>query len=46
MTRVVRQHWAAIKRVISANPFHIVSARKSIRVLQTKPKRTSVVASR
>jgi hypothetical protein len=40
VTRVVRQHWAAIKAVVSANPFHVVSARKSIRVLQTKPKRT------
>jgi hypothetical protein len=40
VTRVVRQHWAAIKAVIAANPFHIVSARKSIRVLQTKLKRT------
>jgi hypothetical protein len=39
VTRVVRQHWAAIKAVIAANPFHIVSARKSVRVLQTKPKR-------
>jgi hypothetical protein len=40
VTRVVRQHWTTIKAVIAANPFHIVSARKSVRVLQTKPKRT------
>lgn len=40
VTRIVRLHWAAIKAVIAANPFHIVSARRSVRVLQTKPKRT------
>ena len=40
VTRVVRLHWANMKAVIAANPFHIVSARKWIRVLQTKPKRT------
>jgi hypothetical protein len=46
VTRVVRQHWAAIKAVIAANPFHIVSARKSIRVLHTKPKRTPGIGLR
>lgn len=46
VTRVVRQHWAAIKNAIAANPFHIVSARKSIRVLQTMPKRTPGIGLR
>lgn len=40
VNRIVRLHWSAIKAKISANPFHVVSARKSVRVLQTKPKRT------
>ncbi len=40
LTRIVRKHWPAIKAEIAANPFHVVSARKSVRVLQTKPKRT------
>ena len=46
VTRVVRQHWAAIEAVVATNPFHIVSARKSIRVLQTKPKRTPGIGLR
>lgn len=40
VTATVRKHWPDIKAVIADNPFHVVSARKSIRILQTKPKRT------
>jgi len=40
VNRIVRLHWSTIKTLIAANPFHVVSARKSVRVLQTKPKRT------
>jgi hypothetical protein len=37
---IVRKHWAGLKVGISDRPFHLVSARKSVRILQTKPKRT------
>jgi hypothetical protein len=40
VNRIVRLHWAAIRRTVAGNPFHVVSARRSVRVLQTKPKRT------
>lgn len=40
VNRVTRMHWAAIKTAVAANPFHVVSARRSVRVLQSKPKRT------
>jgi hypothetical protein len=37
---VVRKHWMALKSVIADAPFHAISARKSVRILQTKPNRT------
>jgi hypothetical protein len=37
---VVRKHWTALKSAIADTPFHVVSARKSVRILQTKPQRT------
>jgi hypothetical protein len=40
VTGVVRKHWSRVKAGIAANPFHVISARKAIRVLQIKPKRT------
>jgi hypothetical protein len=36
----VRKHWPDLKARIANNPFHVISARKSVRILQTKPKRT------
>ncbi len=36
----VRKYWSQIKPVAAENPFHVISARKSLRVLQTKPQRT------
>jgi len=43
---MVRRHWDRIRHTIENNPFHAVSARKSIRVLQTKPKRTPGIGLR
>lgn len=43
---VVRRHWDRIRETIEDKPFHAVSARKSIRVLQTKPKRTPGIGLR
>ena len=37
---MVRKHWEGLKKSIVENPFHVVSARKAIRLLQTRPKRT------
>jgi len=42
----VRRHWEQIRATITDRPFHAVSARKSIRVLQTKPKRTPGIGLR
>jgi len=43
---VVRKHWERLKSLIKPNPFHIISARKAIRVLQTKPERTPGIGMR
>jgi len=43
---MVRRHWDRIRETVRDNPFHAVSARKSIRVLQTKPKRTPGIGLR
>lgn len=42
----VRRHWERIRDEIKDNPFHAVSARKAIRILQTKPKRTPGIGLR
>lgn len=43
---MVRRHWDRIRETVRNNPFHAVSARKAIRVLQTKPKRTPGIGLR
>lgn len=43
---IVRKYWDRLKPMIKGNPFHIVSARKAIRVLQTKPERTPGIGMR
>jgi hypothetical protein len=40
VTTVARKHWDSLKAGIAANPFHVISARKAVRILQSKPKRT------
>ena len=37
---MVRNYWAGIERAIQKTPFHVISARKAIRILQVKPGRT------
>lgn len=39
VNKIVRKHWARLRELSTAS-FHAVSARKAIRVLQTKPQRT------
>lgn len=36
----VKKHWEKMKGIALSNPFHVISARKSVRILQTKPQRT------
>jgi len=36
----VHKHWDAFKQVVNNNPFHVISARKSVYILQSKPYRT------
>lgn len=43
---VVRKYWDKIKPLLGTNPFHIISARKAIRVLQTRPERTPGIGMR
>lgn len=44
--RVVKEHWGAIRAKIRHPPFHVISARKAIRLLQTKPERTPGIGLR
>lgn len=37
---LTKKHWEQLRLIVSPQPFHIVSARKTIRVMQTKPYRT------
>jgi hypothetical protein len=37
---MVKRHWGQLKGIAARNPFHVISARKSVRILQTKPQRT------
>ncbi len=42
----VRKHWDKIKAATAATDFHVISARRAIRILHTKPKRTPGVGLR
>lgn len=46
ISSVVHRHWPQIKQVAQDNPFYAISARKAIRILQTKPKRTPGIGLR
>lgn len=43
---IVRRHWSSFKQIIQNNPFHVISARKAIRILQNKPQRTPGIGLR
>jgi hypothetical protein len=42
----VRKYWEAMRQVAAANAFHVISARKALRVLNTKPQRTPGIGLR
>jgi hypothetical protein len=42
----VRRHWSRFKEIVQNNPFHLISARKAVRILQTKPQRTPGIGLR
>jgi len=43
---MVRKNWGELKQVAADNPFHVLSARKAIRILNTQPKRTPGIGMR
>ncbi len=42
----VRKYWTQLKALAAEVPFHVISARKAIRILQTKPHRTPGIGLR
>jgi hypothetical protein len=42
----VRKYWSALQGVVAANPFHVISARKALRILHTNPRRTPGIGLR
>ncbi len=46
VSRIVKRHWDKIGARVKDNPFHVVSARKAIRILQTMPQRTPGIGLR
>ncbi len=42
----VRKYWSGLKTMAADTPFHVISARKAIRILQTKPYRTPGIGLR
>jgi hypothetical protein len=43
---IVRKHWDNLKPLIQDNSFHVISARKALRILHTKPARTPGIGMR
>lgn len=43
---MVRRHWTALRALAEDVPFRVISARKAIRILQTKPQRTPGIGIR
>lgn len=43
---VTRKYWDEMKCIANENPFHVISARKAVRILQTKPERTPGIGLR
>ncbi|MEQ1715906.1 MAG: hypothetical protein ABL907_07970 [Hyphomicrobium sp.] len=44
--KTVRKNWERFKTVLASNPFHAVSARRSLRIMHTIPKRTPGIGLR
>jgi len=43
---MVRKYWKNLKKSVKHSPFHAISARKAVRILQVKPKRTPGIGLR
>jgi len=43
---MVTKYWGQIKRGVCNNPFHAISAKKAVRILHSKPKRTPGIGLR
>jgi len=41
-----RKYWSQLSSIASNSPFHVISARKAVRILQTKPQRTPGIGLR
>ena len=44
--RIVRKHWPDLQKMVNDKPFHVISARRAIRILQTIPKETPGIGQR
>jgi len=42
----VKKHWDDLRKLAEQNPYHVISARRAIRILQTKPERTPGIGLR
>lgn len=40
VSTVTKNHWERIAAIVSNNPFHVISAKRSVRILRDKPERT------
>jgi hypothetical protein len=40
VSKMIQKYWSAVSSMAAANPFHVISARRAIRILQQKPERT------
>jgi hypothetical protein len=40
VSKMTQKHWDKFSQMAAANPFHVISARRAIRILQTRPERT------
>jgi hypothetical protein len=43
---MVRKYWEQLRPIAIQNPFNVISARKAVRILQTKPQRTPGIGLR
>jgi hypothetical protein len=40
VSKMTQKYWDEFSKMAAANPFHVISARRAIRILQQKPERT------
>jgi hypothetical protein len=46
ISRFVRRHWPDLRHAVSDSPFHVISARKAVKILQINPRRTPGIGQR